>query len=188
MYQSFLYALTRADLLFFDIVKQNLSPGITDRILEIGCSMGRLAKKVQDLAPHTCGIDVNQKAIEAGVTQNLQVMDATQLAFPDASFDKIYSANTIEHIPDLKRALREMARVVKKGGRILLIYPAEPIRGLFCLLSALLLWQNPLRIHIHRLFPRRLIQEFLGGTGLVHTKSRFSFLPGLHYITILEKS
>ncbi len=187
MYQSFLYALTRADLLFFNIVRRDLFPRITDRILEIGCSMGRLVQKIQGLAPNTYGIDVNQKAIEAGVTSNLRVMDAASLEFPDASFDKIYSANTIEHIPDLNGALREMARVVKKGGRILLIYPVEPIRGLFCLFSALLLWQNPLRIHVHRLFPNRLMKEFLGGTGLVHIKSRFSLFPGPHYITILEK-
>ena len=114
-------------------------------------------------------------------------MDATRLDFPDASFDKIYSAHTIEHIPNLTKALQEMARVIKKGGRMLLIYPAEPIRGLFCLLSALLLLQNPLNIHVHKLSPRCLMANFIPGTGLKHIKSELSFLTGPQYLTILEK-
>ena len=114
-------------------------------------------------------------------------MDATRLDFPDASFDKIYSAHTIEHIPDLVRALKEMARVLKKGGKLFLIYPAEPIRGLFCLLSSLLLWQNPLNIHVHKLSPQRLLKEFVPQAQFLHVESTLSLSWGPQYLTLLER-
>lgn len=187
MYQSVLYALTRTEQLFFEVVKKHLAPQKGDRILEIGCNMGRLVRKIQDIAPNTYGIDINKKAIAAGVAPKLQTMDATGLKFTDASFDKIYSTHTIEHIPALAEALKEMARVLKRGGKVLLVYPAEPIRGLFCLLSALLLWQNPLKLHVYKLTPNRLLKEFVPGTGLAHIKSEFSLFPGPQFLTILEK-
>lgn len=187
MYQSLVYALTRTESLYFDVVKKYLFPSVKDRILEIGCNMGRLVRKFQGIAPNTYGIDINEKAIEAGATSNLQVMDVRKLEFPDASFDKVYSTHTIEHIPELTKALKEMARILKKGGRAVLIYPAEPIRGLFCLPSSLLLLQNPRKIHVHKLSPQLLINEFVPETGFTHIKSEFSFFPGPQYVTILEK-
>ena len=188
MYQSFIYAITRTGSLLFGVIKKHLYPSEKDQILEIGCNTGRLVKKIQRIAPNTYGIDINEKAIEAGITSNLQVMDARKLEFPDASFDKIYSTHTIEHIPELTKALTEIARVLKKGGRAVLIYPAEPIRGLFCLLSSLFLLQNPLKVHVHKLSPQRLINDFIPGTGLEHIKSEFSFFPGPQYLTILGKA
>ena len=187
MYQSALYAFLRIETPFFELVKKYLSPSRKDRILEIGCNRGRLVRKIQGIAPQALGIDINKKAINSGLTGNLFAMDATRLDFPDASFDKIYSAHTIEHIPDLVRALKEMARVLKKGGKLFLIYPAEPIRGLFCLLSSLLLWQNPLNIHVHKLSPQRLLKEFVPQAQFLHVESTLSLSWGPQYLTLLER-
>ena len=187
MYQSTLYAFFKFGTSFFELVKKHLSPSREDRILEIGCNRGVLVKEMQGIAPATYGMDINEKAIVAGVAKNIFVMDATKLDFPDESFDKIYSTHTIEHIPDLTKALKEMARVLKKGGRLLLVYPAEPIRGLFCLFSSLLLWQNPLNIHVHRLSPQRLLKEFVPQAQFRHVESKYSLSQGPQYLTILEK-
>lgn len=188
MYQSILYALLRIETLFFPVVVRYLSPQKDDRILEIGCNRGRLVQKVQTLAPQTYGVDLNRKAIDSGVTMNLRAMDATSLDFPDASFNKIYSVHTIEHIPDLKKALGEMARVLKSGGRLLLVYPAEPVRGLFAIPSAFLLGRNPRQIHVHKLSPRKIVNEFLGATGLRPVESKYMLFPlPPQYLTVLEK-
>lgn len=172
----------------FGSIWKALKPEKREKVLEIGCNQGLLVKKMRERGVDARGVDINPQAIKSACVKEVEVMDATSLRFEDNTFDKIYSAHTIEHIPDLLKALQEMARVIKKGGRIVLIYPAEPIRGLFCIRSAFFLWQNPLRIHVHKLSPKRLINNFLPGTGLKYMKSEFFLLfPGPQYLTILEK-
>jgi len=161
-----------------------------DRVLEIGCSRGFLTQRVRkELSPQTIGVDLNPEAISNSVTDELYVMDAQSLAFEDESFDHLYSFHCIEHIPDLPRAFREMDRVLKPGGRVLLVYPAEPIRGLYVVPTALILFGNALRareIHLHRLWPSK-IERMLGGTSLAITQTALDFLLTPQFITVLEK-
>ena len=52
-----------------------------------------------------------------------------------------------------------MSRVVRPGGSVMLVYPAEPVRGLYAVPSAVILHGNPLRarqVHCHRFTPRRM--------------------------------
>lgn len=49
--------------------------------------------------------------------------DATALSFPDASIDHVVSFEVLEHVPDYKAALREMVRVLRLGGCLLLSAP-----------------------------------------------------------------
>src|SRR5439155_3442769 len=118
-------------------VETFLRPRAADHLLEIGCGRGFLTRRVQRLAPATTGIDLNPQAVANAVTGGLREMDAQALKFPDAAFDKIYSFHVIEHIPNLARVFAEMDRVLKPGGRILLVYPAEPIRGLYVIPTAI---------------------------------------------------
>src|SRR4051794_24966588 len=115
-YQSRKYALLNTDIevdRHFRRVVKHIAPAATDHILEIGCGRGFLTSKVKAVAPATTGIDLNPEAIANGVTGGLRVMDACQLEFPDASFDKLYSFHAIEHIPDLPRVFAEVDRVLE---------------------------------------------------------------------------
>jgi SAM-dependent methyltransferase len=171
-------------------VERYLRPRTTDRVLEIGCGRGFLTRRVQRIAPATTGIDLNPQAIANAVADDLRNMDARALAFPDAAFDKIYSFHAIEHITDLRSAFAEMDRVLKPGGRVLLVYPAEPIRGLYVVPTALLLWGNPLRardLHVHKLSPRAL-RPFLAGTSLRVVRSKLQFLLTPQFVTVLRKA
>jgi ubiquinone/menaquinone biosynthesis C-methylase UbiE len=157
----------------------------------VGCGRGFVTARVQRLCPRTQGVDVNPEAVRHGVAANLRSMSATELEFPDASFDKIYSFHTIEHVPDLPRALREMARVLRPGGRLMLVYPAEPIRGLYAVPAALALFHNPLRareMHLHRLTPSRILavieQEEL---SLAHVASKLELWLTPQFVTVLVK-
>jgi SAM-dependent methyltransferase len=170
-------------------VRDFLEPEAADRILEIGCGRGYLTREVRCLAPATTGIDVNPQAVSNAVARGLRVMDARRLAFDDATFDKIYSFHVIEHIIDLGVAFAEMDRVLAPGGRVLLVYPAEPIRGLYVVPTALRVYGNPMRardLHVHRLSPRRL-GAFLRGTRLHVEQSALHLLLTPQFITVLRK-
>lgn len=171
-------------------VRRYLRPEWDDRVLEIGCSRGFLTRRVrEELAPSTTGVDLNPEAIANACVDDLSVMDAQALAYEDESFDKIYSFHCIEHIPDLHAALREMNRVLKPGGRILLVYPAEPIRGLYVVPTAIILFGNALRareIHLHKLWPAK-IERMLTATSLDVTASALDLLLTPQFITVLEK-
>jgi SAM-dependent methyltransferase len=170
-------------------VKTFLRPCATDRVLEVGCGRGFLTQRIRQIAPATIGVDLNPLAVSHAVTGGLRQMDAQALTFPDESFDKIYSFHVIEHIPNLARAFAEMDRVLKPGGRVLLVYPAEPIRGLYVVPTAIWLFGNPVRardLHIHRLSPRTL-RPHLAGTSLHIVRSTLHLLLTPQFITVLLK-
>ena len=192
-YQSRQYALMNSDIevdRHLRRVNRFLTPRTSDRILEIGCGRGFLTREVQRLAPATIGTDLNAEAVANGVTGGLRVMDARALDFADATFDKIYSFHAIEHIPDLAGVFAEMDRVLKPGGRVLLVYPAEPIRGLYVVPTAMILFGNPFRardIHIHKLSPAAL-RPFLAGTSLWPVLNTLQLLLTPQFVTVLKKS
>ena len=191
-YQSLRYAMLNTPIeLGWHLrrVERHLAPGNGDRILEVGCGRGFLTRLVQEIAPATQGVDLNAEAVRNGVTRNLRVMDAERLDFPDSSFDKLYCIHAIEHFPRPELALAEMARVLRPGGKILLVYPAEPVRGLYVVPTAMLLFGNPFRareLHLHRLTPRR-VRRLAVGLPLEHITSRFSLLLTPQFLTVFRR-
>ncbi len=171
-------------------VQRLLAPAHDDRVLELGCGRGFLLRKVQANCPGAIGIDVNPEAVRHGVAEQTHVMDLESTAFGSASFDKIYSFHTIEHLVDPSAALVEMARLLRPGGRLLLVYPAEPVRGLYSAPSAWRLFGNPFRageLHRHRLTPRR-VRRFAEATPLRHCSSEFSLLLTPQFLSLFERS
>ena len=65
-----------------------------------------------------------RKAHEAVADARLLHADACRLPLADGSVDAVVSANLLEHVPDDRRALREMARVLRPGGRAVIVVPA----------------------------------------------------------------
>jgi SAM-dependent methyltransferase len=164
----------------------------TDQVLEVGCDRGHYMTVLRPRCQRVFGIDVNDAALADNPHPDVQRMDATALAFPSASFDRVVSMHTIEHIPDLQAALVEMARVLKPGGKMVHVYPWEPIRGYSAAPGALLAYGSlraARELHLHKLDPRKL-GELGVRAGLRPGPSRllftpFPFFPS--YITVLSK-
>jgi Methylase involved in ubiquinone/menaquinone biosynthesis len=102
----------------------------------------------------------------------------------------VYSFHAIEHIVDAAAALREMHRVLRPAGRVLLVYPAEPIRGLYAMPGAWLGFGNPLlarRLHVHRFTPTRMA-GLAAECGLAHVRSTLDLLITPQFVTVLRKA
>lgn len=88
------------------------------RILEVGSGRGYLQDVVQDYT----GLDISE-TVANRYHKPFIVASATAMPFPENSFDAIWSIWVLEHIPEPEAALREMRRVLKPGG-VLLLAPA----------------------------------------------------------------
>jgi ubiquinone/menaquinone biosynthesis C-methylase UbiE len=91
------------------------------RALEVGCGTGLLLERVARVASLARGIDLSPGMLEKARERGLDVREssATELPFDDQSFDLTYSFKVLAHVPDIAKALREMARVTAPGGTIL---------------------------------------------------------------------
>ncbi len=120
------------------LVKKHLDPSwdVTGRrVLEIGCGRGGFAcwLAAQSRRPaEIIAADLSTTAIQKGRAfaerQGLsgiiwEISDIQNIAHFDTSFDTVICCETIEHVPDPGKALRELARVLKPTGRLFLTAP-----------------------------------------------------------------
>lgn len=101
------------------------------KVLEIGCGMGTDGAQFAKAGADYTGIDLTEAAIELArkrfalshLNGEFRVSDAENLDFADESFDLIYSHGVLHHTPDIQAAVREIHRVLKPGGRaIVMLY------------------------------------------------------------------
>lgn len=189
-YDSAAYAkANRLDLHHVRRVAQAFPDIAGMRLLEVGCGRGHLLRVMQDAGAKAAGIDLNPQAIAQGVANDMRVASATSLPFPDAHFDGLVSVHAIEHLPELDAALAEMVRVVRPGGRMLLIYPAEPIQGIWAVPTAVILHRNPFKarqVHCHKLTPKRLRARLANLPVAVRTE-RFSWRGWPQYTSVVDR-
>ncbi len=97
--------------------------------LDVGCGTGFLALQLAALGHRVIGIDgaeamltvARTKASRAGLTINFQLADAAELPFAPASFDLVIERCVLWTMPDPIAALADWARVLRPGGRLILI-------------------------------------------------------------------
>jgi SAM-dependent methyltransferase len=110
-----------------------------DRVLDLGCGGGRHAFELYRRGARVVAFDHDGDELAQVATMFLAMGmagevpegadgrvvqgDVLSLPFPDASFDAVIAAEVLEHIPDDTRAMAEIARVVRPGGRIAVTVP-----------------------------------------------------------------
>lgn len=100
------------------------------RILDVACGPGIVVEALAAGAREVVGCDLTpemldkarSRAAAAGLT-NVRFVPARAeaLPFPDCAFDAVVSRSAVHHFPDPAAALREMARVVRRGGRVVTV-------------------------------------------------------------------
>ena len=92
------------------------------RVLEVGCGTGLILGRIAHHAASARGVDFSAGMLRAARARGLDVVlgSATNLPFADASFDLVCSFKVLAHVPEIGKALAEIARVVRPGGRMVL--------------------------------------------------------------------
>ncbi|MHB1987631.1 MAG: class I SAM-dependent methyltransferase [Acidimicrobiales bacterium] len=110
-----------------------------EKVLDMGCGAGRHAFECLRRGAHVVALDADSDELD-GVTAMMAAMSGTgevpgsagglavratalELPFADGTFDRIIAAEVLEHIPDDELAMSEMARVLRRGGRMAVTVP-----------------------------------------------------------------
>jgi ubiquinone/menaquinone biosynthesis C-methylase UbiE len=114
-------------------VLQLLDVRTGEAVLDIGVGPGFLAAEIAEIAGaagRVCGIDVsdamlavarNRVTRPGSATVELRRGAAEQIPYEDASFDRVVSTQVLEYVHDIQAALAQIRRVLRPGGRVLLL-------------------------------------------------------------------
>ena len=107
------------------IIQQAAGERLNGTILEDGCGVGQYLKRLAADAKLAVGLEIElPRAAEAHSLGTEVVGGAGEhLPFPDASFDLVLSHEVLEHVQNDVQAVREIVRVLKPGGRLVLFVP-----------------------------------------------------------------
>ena len=95
-------------------------PDGAQRVLDVGCGAGTLARRLAAVVPHVDGVDLSPGMIEAArrtapANLSLHVGDAMDLDLPPGSYDAVVSSAVLHHLP-LTDALPRLAGLLRPGG------------------------------------------------------------------------
>ena len=107
-----------------------LAPQAGHRVLEVGCGAGHLLARLP--AGRAVGLDLAESLLartarRLGPHAVLAQGDAGALPFATGAFDRVYCSEVLEHIVDPAAAVREIGRVVRPGGVVVLSVPNEQL-------------------------------------------------------------
>jgi ubiquinone/menaquinone biosynthesis C-methylase UbiE len=118
---------------WYQLVREQIGNVTGLRILEVACGRGGFVKELAQSGAHVTGCDFSLAALRVGqeklrmprngISAALIQGDAQELPFANESFDLVVSCETIEHVPDVRKALREMWRVARPDAKLFLTTP-----------------------------------------------------------------
>jgi len=156
-----------ADLWWRRVVTARIRAWNPRKLLDVASGTGDLALAIQDGCPD-CEViasdfcaEMLEHASRRGIAHTI-VADALKLPFPDAAFDVVTVAFGLRNMADYEAALREMRRVLRPGGRLVILDFSLP-HGIL---------RGPYRWYLHRVLPKlagwltgqKDAYEYLGGS------------------------
>jgi 2-polyprenyl-3-methyl-5-hydroxy-6-metoxy-1,4-benzoquinol methylase len=162
------------------------SPSPSLRVLDVGCGEGQLTATIADAGHQVLGVDVAEEPLRRARLRHAdlelrRVEPSGEWPLADASFDVVWSGETIEHVADTARWLSELRRVLRSGGSLILSTPAHgPLRRLGLALSRQRFERHfdPRADHLH-FYTRRTLSRLLEDFGFEQVEmSEAGGLPG----------
>lgn len=97
------------------------------KVLDAGCSEGITLEKLMRIYPEAEGCDIDDLNVSICRQFNLPVRKASiyQLPYGEGEFDSCIFAEVIEHLEYPRKALENLARVIKPAGTLVIIYPVD---------------------------------------------------------------
>lgn len=159
------------------------------RVLDIGCGIGMLTRFVGP--ERYLGIDLDRGSIEQARRLHPQhrFLTLDEFAFHDPAelFDTIVGLAVIEHVPDPKAWLEEMARRLAPGGRMVLTTPHPRLEWAHAVGARVGLFSRAASEEHNVLIDHKLMRRFAGDTGLrINAFKRF--LCGANQLFILQRA
>jgi len=157
------------------LLRRAASVGPGARFLDVGCGTGAMLRVLAKLGD-SVGTDMAPAALRLAAERKAALLcasDAQRLAFADDSFAAGTALDVIEHLDDPGGALREMRRVCKPGGAVVITVPAHPF-----------LWSDhDVALAHRRRYTLRLLREQVAAAGLHVERMGYGyaafFLPAL---------
>jgi SAM-dependent methyltransferase len=108
-----------------DMILEAAGERIHGEIMEDGCGVGQYMQHLREHGGHVTGLDYDYERVRDTLKLGLQAIQAAgeHLPYPSNQFDLILSNEVIEHVMDDRLAVREIIRVLKPGGRLVLFCP-----------------------------------------------------------------
>lgn len=158
-------------------------------ILEIGCGQGFNAHLLSKNSKNTVtAIDLSPDEIRVSKHRypeiSFLVMNAENLKFRSASFDKVYALEVLEHIDNLDKVLSEISRVLRPNGKLIVSVPCYKSEK----------WLIKVRpsyfkeIHHVRIFKKNELDKMLVSKGFIlHKKSKKGFLQHVELYFLFKR-
>jgi 2-polyprenyl-3-methyl-5-hydroxy-6-metoxy-1,4-benzoquinol methylase len=166
--------------------------------LEVGCGLGYFSERALSMGAKVTGIDVGSKLVKKTKDRvpggRFLTASAAKLPFKNNTFDIVLCTEVIEHVEFQQKTLKEMFRVLKHGGVLVITTPNRIFKPAFDLLSYLKI--RPYRGNENWIYQWKL-KKMLVKLGFRIDKERFfnfifpnnildklEFIPLLNYLTI----
>lgn len=163
------------------------------RVLEIGVGLGADHQRFAQAGAELTGIDLTERAVEHtarrlaafGLSSRLMVGDAERLDFARESFDRVYSWGVLHHSPDTPKAIFEVWRVLKRGGRAsVMIYHKWSLVGFMLWIRYALLGLQPW-LSLRDIYARYLESPGTKAYSIAEARQLFSAFSEVRIHTVL---
>ncbi|EHI10682.1 class I SAM-dependent methyltransferase [Mycolicibacterium thermoresistibile] len=124
-------------MLTVDYDRLGIGPGVS--VIDVGCGLGRHSFEAYRRGAHIVAFDQNaeelnevdtilqamaeQREAPAGARAEVVKGDALDLPYADGTFDRVIASEILEHVPEDDRAIAELVRVLKPGGKLVVTVP-----------------------------------------------------------------